>query len=60
MHQNKRQSIICTVDTCRYHGQEDHCELSSIHVSPLSGNAESAEDSMCQSFCARPDRHEIS
>ena len=53
MSKNKSQHIKCSVDSCKYHDQNDMCELSSIHVSPLSSNIESAEDSMCQSFMRR-------
>ncbi|MFA5675050.1 MAG: DUF1540 domain-containing protein [Christensenellales bacterium] len=44
------QLIKCTVDSCRYHDRGDKCQLSSIHVSPISGDAQTSEDSMCQSF----------
>lgn len=50
MSEQKSQHINCTVDACRYHDQHDMCRLSSIHVSPLTNDAQSAEDSMCQSF----------
>ena len=50
MSQQKSQTINCTVDSCEYHDNGDMCRLSSIHVSPIESNAESCEDSMCQSF----------
>lgn len=50
MSERGTQYIRCTVDSCRYHDRSDTCQLSSIHVSPISSNAQSCEDSMCQSF----------
>lgn len=44
------QLIRCTVDSCRYHDRGDKCQLSSIHVSPISSHVQTCEDSMCQSF----------
>ncbi len=44
------QLIMCTMDSCRYHDRGDKCQLSRIHVSPIYSNAQTAEDSMCQSF----------
>lgn len=50
MSHKKPQMINCTVDSCQYHDRDNMCRLSSIHVSPLSDDAQTPEDSMCQSF----------
>ena len=45
-----RQTIHCTVTSCKNHGSSDGCLLSCIQVSPLTGTADSAEESMCDSY----------
>ncbi len=45
-----RQTIYCTVASCRNHGRNGRCRLDCIQVSPLTGIADSSEESMCDSF----------
>jgi len=50
MNQQGNQHISCSVDSCKHYAQGDGCSLQSIHVSQLVNTAQTAEESMCQSF----------
>jgi hypothetical protein len=50
MESKGRQTIFCAVASCEHHGQNDYCLLECIQVSPLTGTANSPEESMCDSF----------
>ncbi len=45
-----RQTIYCTVASCRNNSRNHRCLLDCIQVSPLAGTADSSEESMCDSF----------
>lgn len=51
MDQKGRQSINCSVDTCKFNEQSEHiCNLTSIQIAPLVQNADSPDESICESF----------
>ncbi len=45
-----RQTIHCSVASCKNHSPSDYCLLDCIQVSPLTSTADSSEESMCDSF----------
>lgn len=47
----KNDSIMCTVDECKYHyKQEDYCTLNKIEVVKHEGHADSIKCTDCGSF----------
>jgi len=53
MNKNHTQHIKCTVDACKYHSAGNGCSLSDIEVGQSAGQAQTAKDSMCESFAKR-------
>lgn len=49
------QTIRCSVNTCEHHDKNDYCMLNSIQVTPLTHDADTPEDSMCESFERKED-----
>ncbi len=51
---NCNRCILCGVETCTHHNEENYCELDSIKVAPRYGcHSGDCDESMCASYKTR-------